>query len=66
MQSGLQEEYKKLQECMAMASSAKVKVHGTLYTGVWIGISELGINIKSDYSHSVVYKEKGDIVIRPL
>lgn len=66
IQGGMQEEYKKLQECMAMASSAKVKVHGTLYTGVWIGISELGMNIKSNYSHSVVYKEKGDIVIRPL
>ncbi len=62
----MQGEYQKLHESMAMANSAKVKVHGTLYAGVWIGISEMGMNVKTDYSHSKVVKEKGDILIRPL
>lgn len=61
-----QEEYQRLHDVISSESSAKIKVLETLYAGVWVGISELDIHVKSNYSHSRVYKEKGEILIRPL
>ncbi len=62
----LQAEQQTLYECIAMSNNSRIKVNGTLYAGVWVSISDIGMNIKSNYSHSQVYKDKGEIVVRPL
>lgn len=60
------EKFESVSERLAMSSGAKIKVRGTIYAGVWVGISDMGMNMKSNYSHSQIYKDKGDIVIRPI
>ena len=61
-----QEEYFSLGERISMSTNARIKVRGTIYAGVWVSISDMGMNVKSEYSHSQIFKDKGDIVIRPL
>ena len=61
-----QEEYQKLHESLLLSNTARIKVHGTIYAGVWVGVAEVGINLKNKYSHSQLFKEKGEIVVRPL
>ena len=61
-----QTEYQEVRECMSLGTNARIRVHGTIYQGVWVGISDIGIFVKDNYSHSQVYKDKGDVVIRPL
>ena len=61
-----QEEYQRLHESLLLSNTARIKVHGTIYAGVWVGVAEVGMNLKSKYNHSQLFKEKGEIVVRPL
>jgi hypothetical protein len=62
----IQQEFDSLYEYMAIATNAKVKIQGIIYPGVFVGISDMGMVIKQKYSGSQVYKDKGEVVIRPL
>lgn len=62
----LNKEMEVLHERMAMATNAKIRIRGTIYPGVKISISDMEFNIKKNYNYSQIYKDKGEIVIRPL
>ena len=62
----LHDEFQQLYETMSLGSNARVKVSGTVYAGVHVSISDVSMNIKSNYSHSQIMIDKGDIVIRPM
>ncbi len=60
------QEYMGLKEQIQMSGSAKIKVKGSIYPGVSLTISDVGMNIKSERSFSKFIKEKGEIVVRSL
>lgn len=62
----MREEFEALHEKLLMSRDAKIKVRGTIYAGVWVSIADMGMHMKMNYSHSRIYKDKGDIVIRPI
>lgn len=64
--TAMREEFEALHERLLMSKDAKIKVRGTIYAGVSVSVADIGINIKTNYSHSRIYKDKGDIVIRPI
>lgn len=61
-----QEEFKELQEQIQISTNAKVKVHGSIYPGVTITISDVSMNVKGEHSCTRFVKEQGEIVARPL
>lgn len=61
----VQEEFTSLHEVVSMSSNARVRIRGTIYPGVWVNVSDIGMSIKNNYSNSAIFKDKGEIVIRP-
>lgn len=59
-------EFKELHGQIQMSQGAKIKVKGYIYPGAYIQISDIGMNIKSIRACSKFFKERGEIVVRPL
>ncbi|MCI8483589.1 MAG: DUF342 domain-containing protein [Lachnospiraceae bacterium] len=59
-------ELKEIHDQIQMSHNAKIKVKGSIYPGVSVNISEVGMNIKSERSFSKFIKEQGEIVVRSL
>ncbi|MCI9137511.1 MAG: DUF342 domain-containing protein [Lachnospiraceae bacterium] len=59
-------ELKEIHGQIQMSHNAKVKVKGSIYPGVTVNISEVGMNIKNERTFSKFVKEQGEIVIRSL
>lgn len=62
----IQDELKDLSEYITMENSANVRALGEIHSGVYVGISDIGMTLRRDYTRSKFVKSGGEIVISAL